>query len=59
MSNPIEIMDDGTEIDVEKARTILKRITELEKRNIQTKQYSSPVMVDKIKSFIEEEVKCF
>jgi len=55
-----QIAETGTsaDIDVEKANLMLTRIIEMEKINVQTKQFSSSAMVEKIRRVIEEEVQC-
>lgn len=52
-------MVNDIEIDVEKAEKLVKRVIVKEKRNLSTKEFSSPEMVKKIKKMIEEEVECY
>jgi hypothetical protein len=59
MSELIEGMGSGSEIDADRARRMLKRTTDLEKRNLQTKQYTTTQMVEKIRGLIEEEAECY
>lgn len=49
----------GIEVDTEKAEKLIKRVIVKEKRNLSTKEISSPEMVKKIKKMIEEEVECY
>lgn len=54
------IGSNGTEkIDLVKAHKMIKRIIELEKKNIQTRHYSEKQMVDKIKQIIREEADAY
>lgn len=48
----------GVEIDEKKAQRLLQKLIMMEKKNIMSKEFSSPVMVKKIKKMIEEEVEC-
>lgn len=59
MSNEkIEIIN-GIEVDINKAQRLIKNVIVKEKRNLSTKEFSSPEMVRKIKKMIEEEVACY
>lgn len=49
----------GIEVDVDKAKRLIKRIIIKEKRNLSTKELGPGAMVDKIKKMIEEEVECY
>lgn len=47
------------EIDQKKVNIMWKKIIQLEKKNLKTKQYNYNEMVKKIKKVIEEEVECY
>ena len=55
----MESANSQTEIDLEKAHRMMDRIIKQEKRNIQTKQYSDTMMVQKIKEIIREEADAY
>lgn len=50
---------DNEVVDPEKTRLMIKRIVELEKRNIQTKHSDDRSMVEKIKKIIREEADAY
>ncbi len=50
---------DGIEIDTEKAERMIKKIIIREKKNLSTRECSSPAMVKEIKKIIEEDVECY
>lgn len=49
----------GIEIDEAKAQRLIKKVILKEKRNLSTKEFSSPQMVNQIKKMIEEEIECY
>ena len=53
-----KVVEDGIEIDVEKARNILTSILVAEKKNISTKEKGDLEMIKDIKKKIAEEVAC-
>lgn len=49
----------NVEIDVEKAKRMLKKLIVKETVNIKTKRYNDVEMARQIKKMIEEEVECY
>lgn len=55
----MDISAQNDAVDPEKTRLMIKRIIELEKRNIQTKRSDDRSIVEKIKRIIREEADAY
>lgn len=59
MSNDNKAINNGVEIDTDKAEKMLKKLIMREATNIKTKEKNDGQMVAMIKKMIEEEVQCY
>ena len=53
------VMDNGIEVDTDKAQKMMRKIIINEKKNLSTKELDNLKMIRKIKKMIEEEVECY
>lgn len=58
MSDKKEIID-GIEVDVEKAKKLLRKIIVMEKTNLSTRKMDTTAIIKDIKKKIAEEVTCY
>lgn len=58
MSDKKEMID-GIEVDVEKAKKILRKIIVMEKTNLSTRKMETSDIIKDIKKKIAEEVTCY
>ena len=59
MANENTEIENGIEVDVDKAQRLIRKVIVKEKKNLSRKELGPGAMVDKIKKMIEEEVECY